>query len=150
MKRGSCKSLRLTDMMEKWRKWKKGHFAVYTREGRRFVLPLDYLKHPIFQVLLEMAEEEFGSTICGPLQVPCDGGLMDHILMLLRKRSLYGHGDNEDDDDDDDDDVKKKQKNHVVSSMSMSCKGASSVSYIFPLFRCNAAHDLNKLQSLVL
>ncbi|CAN7127787.1 unnamed protein product [Brassica rapa subsp. narinosa] len=99
-----------------------------------------------------MAEEEFGSTICGPLQVPCDGGLMDHILMLLRKRSLYGHGDNEDDDDDDDDDddVKKKQKNHVVSSMSMSCKGASSVSYIFPLFRCNAAHDLNKLQSLVL
>lgn len=73
---------------------------------------------------------------------------MDHILMLLRKRSMYGHGDNEDDDDDDDD-VKKK-KNHVVSSRSMSCKGASSLSYIFPLFRCNAAHDLNKLQSLVL
>ncbi|VVA91986.1 unnamed protein product [Arabis nemorensis] len=35
MKRGSCKSLRLTDLMEKWRNWKKGHFAVYTREGRR-------------------------------------------------------------------------------------------------------------------
>ncbi|KFK44160.1 hypothetical protein AALP_AA1G222700 [Arabis alpina] len=145
MKRGSCKSLRLTDLMEKWRNWKKGHFAVYTREGRRFLLPLDYLKHPIFQVLLEMAEEEFGSTICGPLQVPCDGGLMDHILTLLRKRSLSGH----EDDDDDDDDVKK---NHVVSSsMTTSCKsGASSVSYFFPLFRCNAtAHDQSKLQSLV-
>ncbi|KAF8113699.1 hypothetical protein N665_0046s0048 [Sinapis alba] len=146
MKRGSCKSLRLTDMMEKWRKWKKGHFAVYTRDGRRFVLPLDYLKHPIFQVLLEVAEEEFGSTICGPLQLPCDGGLMDHILMLLRKRSLSGHGNDENDDDDDN----VKKKNHVVSSMTMSCKGASSVSYIFPLFRCNAAHELNKLQSLVL
>ncbi|KAJ4889553.1 SAUR-like auxin-responsive protein family [Raphanus sativus] len=144
MKRGSCKSLRLTDMMEKWRKWKKGHFAVYTRDGRRFVLPLDYLKHPMFQVLLEMAEEEFGSTICGPLKVPCDGGLMDHILMLLRKRSLSGHGNDENDDDYD------VKKNLVVSSVSMSCKGASSVSYIFPLFRCNAAHDLNKFQSLVL
>ncbi|ESQ34751.1 hypothetical protein EUTSA_v10009034mg [Eutrema salsugineum] len=143
MMRGSCKSLRLTDLMEKWRKWKKGHFAVYTREGRRFVLPLDYLKHPIFQVLLEMAEEEFGSTICGPLQVPCDGGLMDHILMLLRRPSLSGHG------DDDDDDVDIKKKNHDVSFMSMSCKGASSVSYFFPLFRCNAAHDQDKLQSLV-
>lgn len=148
MKRGSCKSLRLTDLMEKWRKWKKGHFAVYTREGRRFVLPLDYLKHPIFQVLLEMAEEEFGSTICGPLQVPCDGGLMDHILTLLRKRSLSGHHDDNDDNDDDD---YVKKTNHVVSSVSTSCKGgASSVSYFFPLFRCNAAaHDQSKLQSLV-
>ncbi|CAG7869499.1 unnamed protein product [Brassica rapa] len=135
MKKGSCKSHRLTNMMEKWRKCKKGHFSVYTREGKRFVLPLDYLKHPIFQVLLEMAEEEFGSTICGPLKVPCDGGLMDHILMLLRMKSLSSHG-------GDDDDVKKK--NHDVS-----CKEASSVSYFFPLFRCNAAHDQTKLQSLV-
>ncbi|CAF2377350.1 unnamed protein product [Brassica napus] len=82
-----------------------------------------------------MAEEEFGSTICGPLKVPCDGGLMDHILMLLRKKSLSSHGGG-------DDDVKKK--NHDVS-----CKEASSVSYFFPLFRCNAAHDQTKLQSLV-
>jgi hypothetical protein len=129
--------------MEKWRKCKKGHFAVYTREGRRFVLPLDYLKHPIFQVLLEMAEEEFGSTICGPLQVPCDGGLMDHILMLLRNKSLSDH------DDDGGDDGVKKTMNQDVSPMSTSCKGASSVSYFFPLFRCNAAHDQSKLQSLV-
>lgn len=140
LKKRSCSRLRLTDLMEKWRKCKKGHFAVYTREGRRFVLPLDYLKHPIFQVLLEMAEEEFGSTICGPLQVPCDGGLMDHILMLLRNRNLSDH---------DDDGVKKKTMNQDVSPMSTSCKGASSVSYFFPLFRCNAAHDQSKLQSLV-
>ncbi|CAH8252965.1 unnamed protein product [Arabidopsis lyrata] len=144
LKKRSCSRLRLTDLMEKWRKCKKGHFAVYTREGRRFVLPLDYLKHPIFQVLLEMAEEEFGSTICGPLQVPCDGGLMDHILMLLRNRNLSDH-----DDDGGDDGVKKKTMNQDVSPMSTSCKGASSVSYFFPLFRCNAAHDQSKLQSLV-
>ena len=34
MKKGSCKSLKLTNMMEKWRQCKKGHFSVYTREGR--------------------------------------------------------------------------------------------------------------------
>uniref|UniRef100_M4DPG2 Auxin-responsive protein n=1 Tax=Brassica campestris TaxID=3711 RepID=M4DPG2_BRACM len=135
MKKGSCKNLKLTNMMEKWRQCNKGHFSAYTREGRRFVLPLDYLKRPIFQVLLEMAEEEFGSTICGPLNVSCNGGLMDHILVLLRKKSLSSHG-------GDDDDVKKK--NHDVSS-----KEASSVSYFFPLFRCNAAQDQIKLQSLV-
>jgi hypothetical protein len=44
-----------------------------------------YLNHPIFRVLLEMAEEEFGSTILGPLQVPCEEELMDFILSLLRK-----------------------------------------------------------------
>ncbi|CAN8312712.1 unnamed protein product [Cochlearia groenlandica] len=143
MNKSSCKSLRLSDLMEKWRKWKKGHFSVYTREGRRFVLPLDYLKHPIFKVLLEMAEEEFGSTICGPLQIPCDGCLMDHILMLLSKKALSGHGD----DDDDDGDMMKN--NHVVSSMTTSCKGASSVSYFSPIIRCDTSHDQNKLQSLV-
>ncbi|CAN8304640.1 unnamed protein product [Cochlearia groenlandica] len=130
IKKSSCKRLRLSDLIEKWSKWKKGHFAVYTREGRRFVLPLDYLKHPIFQVLLEMAEEEFGSTILGPLQVPCDGVLMDHILMLLRKRSLHGHNGDGDDDD--------------VTSIN-----SSSVSYFFPMFLCNAEHGQSKLQSLV-
>ncbi|WZZ17193.1 hypothetical protein YC2023_110282 [Brassica napus] len=49
MKKGSCKSLKLTNMMEKWRQCKKGHFSVYTREGRGLVMPLDYLKHPIFK-----------------------------------------------------------------------------------------------------
>ncbi|KAK2660851.1 hypothetical protein Ddye_007384 [Dipteronia dyeriana] len=79
-------SVKLREIVEKLiRKRKKGHFAVYTKEGKRFVVPLHYLNHPIFRVLLEMAEEEFGTTANGPLQVPCEEEMMDYILSLLRK-----------------------------------------------------------------
>ncbi|XP_031254599.1 auxin-induced protein 6B [Pistacia vera] len=77
--------MKLSEMVEKWRKRKKGHFSVYTKEGKRFVVPLYYLNHPIFRVLLEMAEEEFGIIANGPLQVPCEEELMDNILSLLRR-----------------------------------------------------------------
>ncbi|OVA16032.1 Auxin-induced protein [Macleaya cordata] len=78
-------SKKLSEIIGKWRKRRKGHFVVYAKEGKRFVVPLYYLNHPIFRVLLEMAEEEFGSTIHGPLQVPCEEELMDYIITLLRK-----------------------------------------------------------------
>lgn len=95
---------------------------MYTNEGKRFVLPLDYLNHPMLQVLLEMAEDEFGTTIDGPLKVPCDGSLLDHIIMLVRRSKSHDY-----------DDVEK-------SSTSSSCKGASTSS----LFR-----GQSHLQSLV-
>ncbi|KAM0054943.1 putative small auxin-up RNA [Helianthus debilis subsp. tardiflorus] len=40
----------------------KGHFSVYVGENslKRFIVPLAYLKHPSFQTLLNMSEEEFG------------------------------------------------------------------------------------------
>ncbi|KAF9601929.1 hypothetical protein IFM89_024243 [Coptis chinensis] len=72
-------------MIWKWKKKRKGHFVVYAKEGKRFVVPLYYLNHPIFRVLLEMAEEEFGYTGHGPLQVPCEGGLMEYIISMLGK-----------------------------------------------------------------
>ncbi|XP_010534108.1 PREDICTED: auxin-responsive protein SAUR66-like [Tarenaya hassleriana] len=125
MKKRSSVKIGLTELMEKWRKRKRGHFAVYTREGERFVLPLEYLNHPIFQVLLEMAEEEFGTTVCGPLRVPCEEVLLKHIVMLV-KRNLSGHDDG---DGDGDDDTEKA----IVASM-RTCKGAS-ISSLLPLFR---------------
>ncbi|XP_010428672.1 PREDICTED: auxin-responsive protein SAUR61-like [Camelina sativa] len=106
MKKLYSKRIRLSELMEKWRKRKKGYFALYTKEEKRFVLPLNYLNHPMLQVLLEMAEDEFGTTIDGPLKVPCDGSLMDHIIMLV-KRSMS----------DDNNDVEK-------SEVSSTCKGA--------------------------
>ncbi|KAL4195167.1 hypothetical protein AMTRI_Chr05g72060 [Amborella trichopoda] len=63
----------------------EGHFVVYSIDGNRFMTLLAYLKHPIFQELLCMAEEEFGFTICGPLQVPCVASVMDYIVSLLSK-----------------------------------------------------------------
>ncbi|PPR84249.1 hypothetical protein GOBAR_AA36460 [Gossypium barbadense] len=53
----------------------KGHFAVYVgdeEKNKRFVVPISYLKHPLFQVLLRQAEEEFGFDYpVRGLIVPC-------------------------------------------------------------------------------
>ncbi|KAL9251641.1 Auxin-responsive protein SAUR24-like protein [Drosera capensis] len=43
----------------------KGHVNVYvgvTSQRKCFVVPISYLKHPSFKKLLELAEEEFGTT----------------------------------------------------------------------------------------
>ncbi|KAF5185715.1 Auxin-responsive protein saur20 [Thalictrum thalictroides] len=53
----------------------KGHIAVYVgeRQKKRFVVPISYLNHPLFQDLLNQAEEEFGfSHPMGGLTIPCD------------------------------------------------------------------------------
>ncbi|KAK9052051.1 hypothetical protein SSX86_028679 [Deinandra increscens subsp. villosa] len=52
----------------------RGHFSVYVGENnmKRFIVPLSYLKHPLFQTLLDLAEEEFGYTHPkGGLTFPC-------------------------------------------------------------------------------
>ncbi|KAL9684778.1 hypothetical protein QQ045_022219 [Rhodiola kirilowii] len=52
----------------------KGYFAVYVGENRRkrFMVPISYLKHPSFQILLKLAEEEFGfNHPVGGLMIPC-------------------------------------------------------------------------------
>ncbi|KAK2978315.1 hypothetical protein RJ640_017166 [Escallonia rubra] len=52
----------------------KGHIPVYVGETKkkRFVVPLSYLKHPLFQNLLHQAEEEFGfEHPVGSLTIPC-------------------------------------------------------------------------------
>lgn len=100
----------LSEMMKKWKKRKKGHFAIYTKGGKRFVVPLYYLNHPIFRVLLEMAEEEFGTAPHGPLQVPCEEEFMEFVLSLLRKNT-------------------SQQADDELHPMN-SCKGAS----LFPIF----------------
>ena len=52
----------------------KGYCAVYVGESekKRFVIPLSYLKHHEFQVLLSQAVEEYGySHPMGGLTIPC-------------------------------------------------------------------------------
>ncbi|XP_031495003.1 auxin-responsive protein SAUR36-like [Nymphaea colorata] len=66
-------------------RYSKGHFAVYAVDGKRYVVPLTYLNHPIFKELLGMAEEEFGLDGHGPLRLPCEGELMDYIVSLLNR-----------------------------------------------------------------
>ncbi|CAH8329547.1 unnamed protein product [Eruca vesicaria subsp. sativa] len=53
----------------------KGHVAVYvgeTYQRKRFVIPISYLNHPLFQALLNLAEEAFGfNHPMGGLTIPC-------------------------------------------------------------------------------
>ncbi|XP_075518341.1 auxin-induced protein 15A-like [Primulina tabacum] len=59
----------------------RGHFPVYVGEThRRFIVPIYYLNHPLFQDLLHLAEEEFGyNHPMGGLTIPCHE---DHFLSL--------------------------------------------------------------------
>nr|GMD08636.1 auxin-induced protein 10A5-like [Ipomoea batatas] len=64
----------------------KGHLAVYVGEleKRRYVVPIAYLKHPRFQMLLKRAEEEFGfDHPTGGLTLPCKEDAFLHIISLL-------------------------------------------------------------------
>lgn len=51
----------------------KGHFPVYVGEERkRYVVPLSLLQEPVFQKLLQRAEEEFGLEHKMGLLIPCE------------------------------------------------------------------------------
>ncbi|XWS55035.1 hypothetical protein CRYUN_Cryun10bG0140400 [Craigia yunnanensis] len=64
----------------------KGHIAVYVGEGnrKRFVIPISYLNHPLFQDLLNRAEEEFGfNHPMGGLTIPCTEEYFISLTTLL-------------------------------------------------------------------
>lgn len=63
---------------------RKGHFAVYSREGQRFVVPIAYLKSNIFLELFKMSEEEFGLPAGDrPITLPCDAAFLEHVVASL-------------------------------------------------------------------
>lgn len=62
---------------------KEGHLAVVAEQGeepRRFVVPLSYLTHPRFLMLLEQAAEEYGFDHKGALTIPCCPSELHRIL----------------------------------------------------------------------
>ncbi|KAJ9549587.1 hypothetical protein OSB04_022130 [Centaurea solstitialis] len=64
----------------------KGHCFVYVGETykKRFVIPLAYLKHPSFQALLNLAEEEFGyAHPMGGLTFPCKEETFVDLIKLI-------------------------------------------------------------------
>nr|XP_011459696.1 PREDICTED: auxin-induced protein X15 [Fragaria vesca subsp. vesca] len=64
----------------------KGHFAIYVgveeEKKERFVVPISYLKQPIFQDLLLKAAEEFGYDQTGGITLPC--GVEDFTSLTSR------------------------------------------------------------------
>ncbi|KAL7137729.1 hypothetical protein ABFS83_10G112200 [Erythranthe nasuta] len=66
----------------------KGHVAVYVgqNEKKRFVIPLSYLNHPLFQELLFRAEEEFGfHHPMGGLTIPCSEDVFVDLTSRLSR-----------------------------------------------------------------
>lgn len=65
----------------------KGHVAVYVGdvEKKRFVVPISYLKHPLFLDLLNQAEEEFGfNHPMGGLTIPCKEDAFINLTSRMR------------------------------------------------------------------
>eukprot|EP00257_Ricinus_communis_P027599 XP_025015013.1 auxin-induced protein 15A-like [Ricinus communis] len=64
----------------------KGHFVVYVGEiqKKRFTVPISYLKHPSFQNLLSLAEEEFGfNHSMGGLTIPCSEEAFNDLIFCF-------------------------------------------------------------------
>ncbi|TYH26343.1 hypothetical protein ES288_A03G244300v1 [Gossypium darwinii] len=65
----------------------EGHIAVYVGETNksRFMIPISYLNHPLFEGLLNLAEEEFGFNYpTGSLTIPCSKGYFISLTRLLK------------------------------------------------------------------
>ncbi|KAG6526518.1 auxin-responsive protein SAUR50-like [Zingiber officinale] len=95
---GKCGKLslvvRLQQMLRRWllaADVPAGHVAVCVGiSSRRFVVRATSLNHPIFRQLLRQAEEEYGSPSSGrpgPLSLPCDEVLFEHLLHLISTTS---------------------------------------------------------------
>jgi len=81
-----------------------GYFAVYVGPDRaRFVIKTESVNHPLFRMLLEDAEKEYGFDIAGPLTLPCEVSVFRSILHSLNSTdydSLNSSTDYEGDLDD--------------------------------------------------
>ncbi|KAH7692258.1 Small auxin-up RNA protein [Dioscorea alata] len=87
----------------------KGHFNVYSLEGKRFMVPLAYLDNSIFKELLKISEDEFGLPRDGPITLPCDAAFMEYVLSLLRRG------------------VSKEMEMALLNSIFSSCKSTFSM-----------------------
>nr|CAB3457142.1 unnamed protein product [Digitaria exilis] len=64
----------------------RGYCPVYVGpEQRRFVIPTSYLAHPVFRLLLDKAEEEFGFRHEGALEIPCETEAFKYILQCVQR-----------------------------------------------------------------
>ncbi|GAA0159197.1 hypothetical protein LIER_38815 [Lithospermum erythrorhizon] len=68
----------------------KGFLAVSVgrdeENKKKFVIPMEYLGHQAFAVLLREAEEEFGFQQEGVLKIPCEVAMFEKILKMVQQK----------------------------------------------------------------
>ncbi|XP_037442973.1 auxin-responsive protein SAUR36-like [Triticum dicoccoides] len=65
----------------------KGRCVMYTSDGRRFKVLLEYLSMTVFSELLRISQEEFGFRSDGKITLPCDAAVMEYVMCLLRRNA---------------------------------------------------------------
>lgn len=71
-------------MIKKLRVAPQGCFFIYVgAQKQRFVIKTEYINHPLFKILLEEAESEYGYKTEGPLKLPCEVGIFIKVLVEL-------------------------------------------------------------------
>ena len=58
---------------------------------RRFVIPIAYLYHPLFQRLLEAARDTYGYSSAGPLWLPCCVDEFLRLRALVDRETAHSH-----------------------------------------------------------
>ncbi|KAK1552915.1 hypothetical protein Q3G72_025714 [Acer saccharum] len=62
----------------------EGCFSVYVGpQKQRFVIKTEYVNHPLFKLLLEEAESEYGFNSEGPLVLPCKVDVFYKVLTAM-------------------------------------------------------------------
>nr|GEV89414.1 small auxin-up RNA [Tanacetum cinerariifolium] len=70
-----------------------GFFPVYVGpEKQRFTIKTKYASHPLFSLLLEDAESEFGTHSDGPILLPCDVTMFYKVLVEMKAKDVQPHG----------------------------------------------------------
>ena len=83
---------------DKKMKVKKGWLAVQVGAededsggSQRFLIPISYLYHPLFKLLLDKAYEVYGYHTDGPLKLPCSVDDFLHLRWRIEKESNQNH-----------------------------------------------------------
>jgi len=61
------------------------------REEERFVVPVGYLKHPLFVALLKAAEDEYGFEQKGAITIPCGVDHFRHVQGIIQHQKHHHH-----------------------------------------------------------
>lgn len=62
----------------------RGCLPVYVgSDGHLFIIDIHYLKHPLFEELLELSAQEFGYAEKGGIRVACNVDFFEYLMRLL-------------------------------------------------------------------